>query len=162
MAVIAVVEFILIVAIVYTVISGLQSIGLAEIYDGRYVLCMDRVNIRLGASSKSDAIGWLEPGDVVYPDGKKKNGYYHCEIPSIEAGEGWVFGGYLVDDKPERAWCKGVVTGNGKVQARKYVKGKRTRWLKPGGVMKVYWVSDEWCITDCGYVMTDFIELVGE
>ena len=152
-------EIIVIAAVAFFILSILFGLGVAE--DEQYVLCMDRVNIRLGASSRSDEIGWLEPGDIVYPDGKKKNGFVHCEIPSSEAGEGWVHRGYLVDYKPEKVNVKGVVTGNAKVQARKNVDGKRTRWLKPGGELKVYWWSDEWCLTDCGYVRSEFIELDG-
>ena len=154
------IEIVVIAAVIFFLVSVISGLGLAE--EGRYVLCMDRVNVRLGASSRSDEIGWLEPGDVVYPDGKKKNGFIHCEIPSIEAGEGWVHKGYLVDDQPERMNRTGIIIGNAKVQARKNVDGKRTRWLKPGGEVRVYWWTDDWCLTDCGYVKTDFIELDGE
>jgi len=157
---IAVVETIIIAAIVAGVIFLLDSVGLAE--DSMYVMCMDRVNVRLGASSRSDDVGWLEPGDVVYPDGKKKNGFVHCEIPSLEAGEGWIHKGYLVYEQPEKMNRTGIVSSRSKVQARKNVDGKRTRWLKPGGEVRVYWWTSEWCLTNCGYVKTDFIELDGE
>ena len=152
-------EIVLIIIAAVIVVFLLRSIGIAE---GKYVLCMDRVNIRMGASSRSDQVGWLEPGDIVYPDGRKRNGFIHCEIPQIEAGEGWIHQGYLVEEKPERINCSGTVTGNGKVKARKYVDGKRTRWLKPGGELRVYWWTDEWCLTSCGYVRSEFIELDGE
>lgn len=158
--VVTVCEIVLLSVVILLALTLINHIGLAE--DGMYVICSDRVNVRLGASSRSDDIGWLEPGDVVYPDGKKKNGFIHCEIPSIEAGEGWIHRGYLVDEPPEKMDRAGYVIGNSKVQARKNVSGKRTRWLKPGGEVRVYWWTSEWCLTDCGYVMTDFIELDGE
>ena len=157
---ITVVEILLVAVLIFAAITLLNNLGIAE--DVNYVMCMDRVNIRMGASSRSDCVGWLEPGDTVYPDGKKKNGFIHCEIPSIEAGEGWIHRGYLVDEPPEKMDRAGYVIGNSKVQARKNVSGKRTRWLKPGGEVMVYWWTSEWCLTDCGYVMTDFIELDGE
>ena len=149
-----------IACLVFLLMSMIFGLGFAE--DAKYIMCMDQVNIRMGASTGADSVGWLEPCDVVYPDGKQKNGFMHCEIPSVEAGEGWIHKGYLVDDKPEKVNQKAYVTGSGKVQARKNVNGKRTRWLKPGGELRVYWYSDNWCITDCGYVMTDFLELDGE
>lgn len=158
---ITLVEIAAIVIAFFLVITLLNNIGIAE-DDGKYVMCMDRVNVRMGASSKSDAIGWLEPGDVVYPDGQRKNGFVHCEVPNTEYGEGWIHKGYLIDSKPERIDKTGYIASNAKVKARKYVDGKRTRWLKPGGELKVYYWSDTWCLTDCGYVMTDFIELGGE
>ena len=157
---ITILELLAIAAVVAGVILLLNSAGLAE--DARYVMCMDRVNVRLGASSRSDEIGWLEPGDVVFPDGQKKSGFIHCEIPSIEAGEGWVHKGYLVDEPPEKMNRTGIVSSRAKVQARKNVDGKRTRWLKPGGEVRVYWWTSEWCLTNCGYVKTNFIELDGE
>jgi uncharacterized protein YgiM (DUF1202 family) len=158
--IIALAELAVLVALVSGVILLLEGVGLAE--DVQYVICMDRVNVRMGASSRSDEVGWLEPGDVVYLDGRKKGGFVHCEIPSIEAGEGWVHRGYLVDEPPEKMNRTGVITGKSKVQARKNVDGKRTRWLKPGGEVRVYWWTSEWCLTNCGYVKSAFIELDGE
>ena len=154
-------EIAFIVLVVLGIIFLLQQAGYAE-DEAKYVMCMDRVNIRLGASTKTDAIGWLEPGDVVYPDGKIKNGFVHCEIPSIEAGEGWVKKGYLVDDKPKRVDRNATVISNGKLAARKNVKGKRTRWLKPGGELLVYYWSEDWCLTNCGYVQSQYLELDGD
>ena len=152
-------EILALAAMVFFVFSILTSVGLAD--DVQYVICMDRVNVRMGASSRSDEVGWLEPGDVVYLDGQKKSGFVHCEIPSIEAGEGWVHKGYLVDEPPEKINRTGIIVGNAKVQARKNVDGKRTRWLKPGGEVRVYWWTSDWCLTNCGYVRTEFIELDG-
>lgn len=152
-------EIAVIAAIIFFIFSVLSGVGLAD--DVQYVICMDRVNVRMGASSRSDEVGWLEPGDVVYLDGQKKSGFVHCEIPSIEAGEGWVHKGYLVDEPPERMNRTGIIVGNAKVQARKNVDGKRTRWLKPGGEVRVYWWTSDWCLTNCGYVRTEFIELDG-
>ena len=163
MWIITILEILAIAAIIWFAIYIVQGFGLAEEWTGgKYVLCMDRVNIRMSPNTKQDPIGWLEPGDVVYPDGKKRNGYLHCEIPSIEAGEGWVHRGYLIDDEPEKVNQKGVIVGRGKVKVRKYVNGKRTRWVKPGGEVRVFWWSEEWCLTSVGYIKTKFVELDGE
>lgn len=169
--VITIIEVALIVIAVIVGISLYQSAGFAEEWDEhereyeiRYAVCAkgDRVNVRLFPNTKNDPIGWLEPGDIVYLDGQNKNGFYHCAGVNTEAGGGWVHKGYLLKDPPELINRTGVIAARSKVQARKNVGGKRTRWLKPGGTVKVYYWSDEWCVTDCGYVMSKFIELDGE
>ena len=161
---VTIIQAIAFVAAIWLLIGFINGLGIAEELEdeGKYVLCMDRVNIRMSPNTKQEPIGWLEPGDIVYPDGKKRNGFIHCEIPNIEAGEGWIYRGYLVDDEPEKMNRTGIIASRGKVKARKNVNGKRTRWLKPGGTVRVYWWSEEWCLTNCGYVMTKFIELDGE
>ena len=139
----------------------LQDAGLAEDLDASYVMCMpgDRVNIRLGPSSSSTAMGWCETGDTVYPDGKRKNGFTHCIIPQIEAGEGWIHSGYLVKDAPKEVNRNGTIESTGRLAARKNVGGKRTRWLKTGGTVKVYYWSIDWCVTNCGYIKSEYIRL---
>ena len=168
---ITVIEILLIAIAVYFTITLCNNIGMAEEWDEHeeeyqimYAICTkgDRVNVRPFPNTANEPIGWLEPGDIVYLDGKKKNGFYHCVGINTEAGGGWVHKGYLVEDPPEKMNRTGVITANDKVQARKNVGGKRTRWLKPGGTVKVYYWSDTWCVTDCGYVMSKFIELDGE
>lgn len=154
------IELAFIVLAVLGVLFLLQSAGMAE-DEAMYVMCMDQLNVRMGASTGTDCVGWLEPGDVVYPDGKKKNGFIHCEIPQIEAGEGWIHKGYLVSEEPKKLNCKATVISNGKLKARKYVNGKRTKWLKPGGELTVYYWTSEWCLTNCGYVQSQYLELEG-
>ena len=163
-----------ILLITFVVIAGVwlyQSVGFAEDWDEHedefiiaYAICTkgDRVNIRRFPNTKHEPDGYLEPGDLVYLDGKKRNGFMHCVGLNTEAGEGWVHRGYLVYDPPEFVNRTGVITARSKVKARKNVDGKRTRWLKPGGTVKVWYWSDTWCVTDCGYVMSKFIELDGE
>lgn len=165
------VEILLIAIAIYFIVTICNSIGMAEDLDEReeeyqimYAICTkgDRVNVRPFPNTGNDPIGWLEPGDIVYLDGPKKNGFYHCVGINTEAGGGWIYKGYLVEDPPELINRTGVIAANDKVHARKCVNGKHTRWLKPGGTVKVSYWSDEWCVTDCGYVMSKFIELDGE
>ena len=165
------VEILLMAIAIIAIVNICNSIGMAEEWDEheeeyeiRYAICAkgDRVNIRPFPNTGNEPVGYLEPGDIVYVDGKKKNGFMHCVGLNTEAGEGWVHKGYLLEDPPELVNRTGVVSASGKVKARKNVGGKQTRWLKPGGTLKVYYWSDSWCVTDCGYVMSKFIELDGE
>jgi hypothetical protein len=161
-------EIVLIVLAVIAVVLLYTHAGFAEDYEEgyeiRYAICTkgDRVNVRPFPNTKSEPSGWLEPGDVVYLDGKKRNGFCHCVGLNTEAGDGWVHKGYLVDDPPELVNRTGVIAARSKVKARKNVGGARTRWLKPGGTVRVSYWSDIWCVTDCGYVMSKYIELDGE
>ena len=57
---------------------------------------------------------------------------------------------------------KSPVIGSYECGETLHLDGKRTRWLKPQASLKVYWWSDEWCVTNCGYVQTKYLELEGE
>ena len=162
-------ELLLIAAVIWVAVTLYTSLGLGEAkaedeYETRYVICMpgDYVNIRPFPSTKHDSCGYLEPGDEVVTDGRKKNGFVHCVDMNTEASEGWVFAGYLITDKPERVSGTATIVSYGRLAARKYVNGKRTRWLKSGATVKVYYWSDSWVLTDCGYLMTKYLELDGE
>ena len=162
-------EILLIAAVIYGLVSLYISLGLSEAraddYDDvvtGYVLCADFVYVRPFPNRKGEPLGRLEPGDHVYLDGKKKNGYMHCVDLHMESGEGWVYKGYIVYDEPTKVSQSAVIVSKGRLAARKYVNGKRTRWLKPLASVKVYYWSDEWCVTNCGYVQTKYLELEGE
>ena len=129
-----------------------------------YVICQpgDFVNIRSRPSGRIDVIGRFDAGDKIFLDGKKKSGYLHAVSLSLEVDEGWICEGYVVYDEPEYVNSSAVITSNGRLAARKNVNGERTRWLKNGASLKVYYMSDEWSVTNCGYVQTQYIELEGE
>ena len=155
---------ILLIAAVVLLIKAIARAEYEQDEDGTYiayVICMpgDYLNIRPFPSTKHEATGWLEAGDMVYMDGRKKNGFVHCIGLSTEAGEGWVYAGYLVSEKPELVNSKAVIVSKGRLAARKYVNGKRTRWLKPMAKVTVYYRTDEWSLTNCGYVRSEYLEL---
>lgn len=162
-------ELLLIAVIVYSIFTLVSLFSMqdakADKYENiteAYILCDDYVNIRRFPSNDDEPLGRFETGDTVLLDGKKKNGYLHCIDLSLEACEGWVHKGFVVYDKPIMVNQYAVIVSKGRLAARKYVGGRRTRWLKSGATVKVYYWSDEWCVTDCGYVKTEFLELVGE
>ena len=125
-----------------------------------YILCSDFVYVRPYPNRKGEPVGRFDAGDTVFLDGKKKNGFLHCVDTHMES-DGWVFAGFVVYDRPIRVNQPAVIVSRGRLAARKYIKGKRTRWLKPLASLTVYWWSDEWCVTNCGYVQTRYLELEG-
>ena len=164
---ITIIEVIAIIAVLWFLIAASENVVFSDakaddFYEIRYVICKDYVNARSTPNKKQEPIGRLETGDVVYTDGVKKNGYLHCVGMGFEATEGWVFGGFLIEEKPEKMWKNATIVSNGRLAARKYVGGKRTRWLKSGATVKVYYWSDSWSLTNCGYVQTQYLELDGE
>ena len=160
---ILIVELLLIALVIYAVTAILDSAALSEELDEVWVICQpnDYVNVRLNPSRKSQVVGFADAGDRILTDGRKKNGYLRC-YGIGEAGEGWIFAGYVVWDKPERISGSAVVVSNGRLAARKYIGGKRRCWLKNMDIVKVYWISEEWAVTDKGFVKGRFIEMVGE
>ena len=159
-----VVEIIILFAVIVLVAVVIHGVGVAETYDDvteAYILCDDYVNVRPFPNKKGEPIGRFEAGDKVFLDGKKKNGYLHCVDTGLEA-DGWVFSGFVVYDEPIKMYQSAVIVSKGRLAARKYVGGKRTRWLKPLATLKVWYWSDDWCLTNCGYVQTKYLELEGE
>ena len=162
-------ELLAIAAIIISVILVFRAMGISEAYadgyigDG-YIICKpgDYVNIRPHPNKKGEELGRLDPGDVVHLDGREKNGYLHCVDLSLEMNEGWVFAGYVVYDRPEYIGRKATVVSRGRLAARRYVGGKRIKWLQPMSTLTVWFWSDEWCMTSAGYVQSQYLELDGE
>ena len=146
-------------AIVLYISLGFGDAKAEREYETMYVMCMDYVNVRSSPNKKQDPIGRFETGDTVTTDGQRRNGYIHCVDLLFEDSEGWVFAGYLTYDKPEKMNRKATIASNGRLAARKYVNGKRTRWLKPNAELTVWYWSDDWALTNCGYVQSKYLEL---
>ena len=128
-------------------------------YTECWVLCQPDsfVNARLNPQKKSIEIARLDCGDNMYTDGKSKGGYLHC-YGLGEWGEGWVHKGYIVYSKPYIPDQQNqTIKSNGRVAARRTIGGDRRCWLKHGQEIKVYMVSDEWSVTNKGFVQTKFI-----
>ena len=164
--IIQLIGIVLLILAIISVVDFFMSTVRAEGDDGEtaYAICVmdDVVNIRATPKTKGEWIGYLNPGDMVRLDGKKQNGYAHCVDMNTESGEGWVFAGYLVGDCPYLVDCDAEIVSNGRLAARKYVNGKRTKWLKPNATLHVYYLSGEWCSTNCGYVQTKFLRMEEE
>lgn len=153
-------EIALIVLVVYGAITALNSVGFAEDLWEVYVVCQpgDYVNVREKPSRKSEAVGYADAGDSVLIDGAEKNGYLRCYYIG-EMGIGWIHKGYVVYDKPERVSITAKVNCKFRVRARQYISGKRRAWLKNQDEVNVYWLSDDWCVTNKGFVKTKYLEM---
>lgn len=147
------------------VVLVLKNAGMPARADGigtsAWVVCQpgDYVNARRKPSGRSEVLGRFDAGDEVVLDGKKRNGFMHVISAGLEEDECWIHSGYLVYDRPEYfGGISGVVSSNGRLAARKRIGGERRMWLGTGDTVRIWYRSDEWCVTDKGFVMTEYIE----
>ena len=128
-----------------------------------YAICNPESHIWIRRSPKkgSDEIGYLDCGDNFKTDGKTKNGFIHV-IGMTEYGEGWVHKGYVVYDKPEIVNCRGTVAATGRVKLQRYVGGKRIGYIKVCEDVKVFAISEDWAVTNRGFIKLKYLELWDE
>lgn len=126
--------------------------------EARWVFCNDVLLVREGPKKALPATGELEPGTMVWTDGKVRNGYCHLINLANESGDGWVKSIYLTDEEPMRIDREATVISKGRLAARRTVGGERKAWLKPQSVLTVYWMTSEWAVTNKGYVMVRYLE----
>ena len=127
-----------------------------------WILCQpdSYVNARMNPQKKSMEIGRFECGDKAYTDGKVKNGYLHLIDLNFEMCEGWIAKGYVVYSEPVvPAFINTRINSKGRVVARRTINGKRRCWLKDGQSIKVYMISEEWSVTNKGFVKSKYIDI---
>lgn len=152
----------LITIVVYAIITFTNSIGFSEDLTEAWVICQpnDYVNVRMNPSKRSQPVGYAEGGDSIMTDGFVQHGF--LRIYGIgEMGVGWIHKGYVVYDEPEKVERTACSVSRGRVACRRYIKGKIRKWLKNLDEVKVYWISDEWCVTSEGFVKTQYLEMEG-
>ena len=132
--------------------------GCAFADDNAWAFCKTYVNIRMSPTKKSEQVGFLDCGDGFETDWVERHGWLHCLTPV----DGWVYSGYVVDNKPEKVDSMYMVSSNWKVALRRTVGGERISWAKPEKLLKVYWKSDIWALTNHGYIMIEYLDEVVE
>ena len=127
--------------------------------DGYFILCKPGsiVNAHYSAKKRSEVVGRYECGDYVRTDGIEKNGFVHIVDCSLECSEAWISKRYLVESEPRICYLRVIVVASGRVAARAWIDGRRNGWLKPGQEVTIYAQSETWCVTNRGYVRTEFL-----
>lgn len=119
------------------------------------------VNVRLKPSTKATIGGYLDFGweATVIDEQRDSSGTLWYKVDGItEMGYGWVCSNYMVPDKPSKVFDTYTVKASGRVAVYSRVEGKRKTWAKPGQKLKVTIYSDSWCLTEKGYVRTEYLE----
>lgn len=158
------------VLFVFLIIFALKEVGLAEEEDPYadcttiWVLCKDDsfVCVREKPRKTSYAFGGAYTGISLKTDGKEKNGYLHVVDVAAEESTGWISKQYIVYDEPIPMKQKALVVSNGRLAARKGIDGKIRKWLKPMTEVTILYWTQEWCLTNYGYVQTEYLEWIGE
>ena len=154
-------EFLLVLAIVAGAWAALTGNGLAE-EEGQqcWVLCHPDSCVCLRAAPRKTGIefGGAMLGADMLTDGKTRNGYLHVFDLNAEETAGWISCRYVVFDEPREIECELRVQAQGRVAVRKWINGKIIKWMHDGDQIYVYAMSDEWAVTDRGYIKTEFLE----
>lgn len=146
------------------VICALTTLFAVSGYGAEYfIICNPSscVCVRRSPKKGADVTGRLDCGDEIETDNRERNGYIHV-LGITEYGEGWVHSGYVVEDKPVIERCMASVAAPGRVAARRFVNGKRLRWLNVCMDVRVYARSAEWTVTSKGFVKTMYLEFWNE
>ena len=144
-----------------------DSLGEEEIdYQTLYVMCMPKsfVNVREFPKKKAKEVGRLECGDEVLTLNEKRGKFVKIYGPTFECGTCWVHRGYLTEEKPEifEDGKTFAIRAKGRVAVRRYIRGARRVWIRPGKTVKVYAMTSEWVLTNRGYIQREFVEEVQE
>lgn len=158
---VVVIELIILTVLITFCIMLMQEAGLAE---DVWVLCDPNsfVCVREAPRKTAYAVGGITCGTLLETDGKEKGNFIHVINIHAEDDKGWISKQYIVYSEPKPLYQSATVVSNGRLAARKGVGGKVRKWLQPMDALTIYWWSDEWCLTNYGYVQTAYLELDGE
>ncbi|MBR2800315.1 MAG: hypothetical protein IKE04_05510 [Oscillospiraceae bacterium] len=127
-----------------------------------YIMCRpgSEVNVRDSATTHGQLIGHLILGDSINVDREYK-GWVHSKSLSFEQSSGWISADYVVYDYPQ-AIPEGrtyIVSASGCVAVWKgMTRASRVCWVHPGDKVTVLAISQEWALTDRGYIRTQYLQ----
>ena len=152
----------LIILIGYGIGSGICR-AIAEKPLTLYVMCQpdSHVCVRRTPDKRGQEVGFLECGDSFQTDGSSNNGYLRV-LDVGEFGEAWIYCGYTVTEKPEAVFENYVCVARKRVAVRKWVDGPQVSgkpWLKNGSTVQVFYAAGDWCVTNRGYIRTEYLEV---
>ena len=146
-------------AILLAYFSVTQTLAGAEpITEQVWVLCEPTGTVNIRSRPGGPVFAGATCGAEMWTDNKQRSGFLHVLDLAAEQDTGWISCRYIVYDRPEEINRQMVITGEGRIAARKWIGGEIVRWMKPGDTVTVYWWSAEWSVTDHGYIMSVFLE----
>lgn len=116
------------------------------------------VVIREFPKKKSDPVGAVSAGTLLMTDGVEKNGWVHLVNLPNETGEGWIHLGYISYSETVYNGHVYPIKANGRVACRRCIGGDLRCWVHDEEEITVYLVSNDWCVTNKGFILTDFID----
>ena len=144
--------------LIMVVLMGAAMAG--GIQEEVWVLCGPGGLVNIRSRPGGAVFGGATCGSVMWTDNRQKNGFLHVLDLAAEEEDGWISQRYIVYDQPEEVNADMRIAAQGRVACRKWIGGKVIRWVKPGDLVMVYWISDEWAVTGWGYIRSEFLEAV--
>ena len=129
-----------------------------------WVLCKPATGVNLRAKPKKSSreVGGVFCGDELTTDDIEKNGYLHIVNLAAEELEAWISLRYIVYSPPIEIEMEMQIKAKGKVKARKWVDGPHLRYVRNGDIVYVYWMTNEWAVTNRGYIKSEFLNYIVE
>ena len=122
-----------------------------------WVLCKPEGTVNLRATPGGRVFGGCQSGAKMWTDNRTKNGFLHVLELAAEEDSGWISSRYIVFDEPREVMDGMVVCSQGRVACREWIGGKVIRWVQDGELVTVYWISDEWAVTEFGYIRSVYL-----
>ena len=94
----------------------------------------------------------------IWTDNVEKGGWLHVVDLPAECDTGWISSRYIVYDEPQPVFCELEIRAEGRVACRQWIGGKVIHWVHNGETVMVYYSSEEWSVTDMGYIKTEYLE----
>ena len=134
----------------------LLVVCVSALADTVYVLCQPDsfVYIRQFPKRGSAQAGYAELGDALETDGVRKNGFLHIQGLDSDA---WINAGFVTDSPVVIRTVDGWIECGGRVACRRSINGTRRKWLKIGAEVVIFARSDDWAITDKGFIQTAYL-----
>ena len=125
--------------------------------DSCYVLCQPDsfVNVREFPRMGAQVAGYAELGVSLETDWTRRNGF--VKVYGFEAGEAWIYAGFVTEHPVTVETVNGRIESTGRVACRRYINGTRRQWLKNGTEVVIYARSEDWSITNKGFIKTQFL-----
>ena len=122
-----------------------------------WVLCKPDGTVNLRATPGGRVFGGCQSGAKMWTDNRTKNGFLRVLELAAEEESGWISSRYIVYDEPREIMDGMMVCSDGRVACREWIGGKVIRWVQDGELVTVYWISDEWAVTEYGYIRAVYL-----
>lgn len=151
-------EIAVIAAVLIGIVSAVRGIAKADtITEEVWVMCKPEGTVNLRATPGGRVFGGCQSGAKMWTDNRTKNGFLHVLELAAEEDSGWISSRYIVFDEPREVMDGMMICSQGRVACREWIGGKVIRWVQDGELVTVYWISDEWAVTEFGYIRSVYL-----
>lgn len=128
----------------------------SAVADSLYILCQPDsfVNVRAFPRKGAEIAGRVELGDELETDGVRRNGYIH--VCGFEGG-GWISTGFVTFTPVTVFKAETQINAKGRVACRRSINGTRRKWLSDGQKVVIFAFSDDWAITNQGFIKVRYL-----